>query len=173
MNALRCLRPASVRAGTVLGCACLLLHACQPTPEDGPGFAQTAPDTLAAAPAPDTQAAPEVPEGSAEVWEQARLRGIDFRAVGQEPGWLLEIDEGNQITMLADYGERNVTAPAPEPTFNDATGEKRYDIETDSLRLHVSVRNQPCTDVMSGEQFPTTVVVTLDGREYRGCGRTP
>src|SRR5688572_27332616 len=27
-------------------------------------------------------------------WREARGRGIDFRAIGQEPGWYLEIDDG-------------------------------------------------------------------------------
>ncbi|MGH7467187.1 MAG: MliC family protein [Longimicrobiales bacterium] len=107
------------------------------------------------------------------VWEHARLRGVDFRALGQEPGWLLEIDEGKQIIMIADYGERRVTTPAPSPEFNAATGKKTYRIRTEAHRLQIVLKNEPCADAMSGERYPTTVVVTLDGREYRGCGRVP
>ena len=29
-----------------------------------------------------------------EPWQEAADRGVDFRAVGQEPGWFLEIDNG-------------------------------------------------------------------------------
>jgi uncharacterized membrane protein len=28
-----------------------------------------------------------------------------------------------------------------------------------------------CADIMSGEEVSHTVTVTLDGTEYRGCGR--
>ena len=33
---------------------------------------------------------------SNDVWHAAKLRGVAFRARGQEPGWLLEIINGNQ-----------------------------------------------------------------------------
>lgn len=105
------------------------------------------------------------------VWEQARLNGVDFRAVGQEPGWLLEIEDGEQVTLLADYGEKRVVTPAPPAEVNQAGGEKNYRIQTEAHRLTIVTRNEPCADTMSGERFPTTVVVTLDGKEYRGCGR--
>ncbi len=38
------------------------------------------------------------------VWERAKLDGADFRAVGNEPGWHLEIIAGSRIVLVADYG---------------------------------------------------------------------
>jgi uncharacterized membrane protein len=121
---------------------------------------------------PDTAAALS-DTAAQDVWAQARARGIDFRALGQEPGWLLEIEDGKQITMVADYGERRVTTPAPQPELNIDAGETIYRVATDAHRLRIVLRNEPCADVMSGERYPTTVVVELDGQEYRGCGRVP
>lgn len=48
-------------------------------------------------------------------WDDARRRGVEFRAIGQEPGWMLEIDAGKSMYLLADYGEKKVTTPAPPP----------------------------------------------------------
>jgi uncharacterized membrane protein len=42
-----------------------------------------------------------------------------------------------------------------------------------SLRaeLNLILRSHGCRDSMSGEEFETTVVLLLDGRPLRGCGR--
>jgi hypothetical protein len=48
------------------------------------------------------------------VWEQAKLGGADFRAVGNEPGWHLEIREGRRILLATDYGASRVELPLPE-----------------------------------------------------------
>lgn len=103
-------------------------------------------------------------------WEEARLRGVAFRAVGQEPGWVLEID-ATQITFIGDYGERRVRMPAPAPARDPRTGSTTYQAETDGHALNVTITEAPCADSMSGESFPTTVSVTLDGTTYQGCGR--
>ena len=40
-----------------------------------------------------------VNQPAAVPWEEARLKGVDFRAVGQDSAWTLEIDEGSGITF--------------------------------------------------------------------------
>src|SRR5205823_5120859 len=35
-------------------------------------------------------------------WEEARARGIEVRAAGQESEWSLEIDEGHSIVFIGD-----------------------------------------------------------------------
>lgn len=102
-------------------------------------------------------------------WEAARARGIEYRALGQEPGWYLEIDEGVSMRLVYDYGERDATTPAPRPSRED--GATVYHAATDAHDLRVVVEERPCSDVMSGLPFPDTVTVTIDGRSYRGCGR--
>jgi len=48
----------------------------------------------------------ESPEASfGGVWQQAKLRGVSFRAIGQEPGWLLEITDSSEILLVTDYGK--------------------------------------------------------------------
>ena len=118
---------------------------------------------------PKVETHPTQFEGSSP-WDDARRRGIDFRAIGQEPGWLLEIDARKSMYLLADYGEKKVTTPAPAPT-RDSTGVTTYDATADGHRLTVVIRERACQDSMSGEEMTHEVTVTLDGKEYRGCGR--
>lgn len=104
-------------------------------------------------------------------WENARAAGIDFRAVGQEPGWLLDIYTQNRIILQYDYGERTVDFPLVPPTYPQE-GATRYEANADGHTLAVTIRRSPCQDAMSGEPYPATVEVIIDGRTLQGCGKT-
>lgn len=105
------------------------------------------------------------------VWEHAKLEGVDFRAVGNEPGWLLEIRNGLSILLVSDYGARRDRFPAPEPRVEADAARTRYETREGDHRLTVVLEGGSCRDSMSGEAFETRVTVTLDGRTLRGCGR--
>jgi uncharacterized membrane protein len=105
------------------------------------------------------------------IWQDARLRGVDFRAVGQEPGWLLEISRRDQIFLLADYGDTTVEFPYVPPAIETGEADARYALKNDSHQLLISLWHKPCRDAMSGEPYPVTVMLELDGRVLRGCGR--
>lgn len=104
-------------------------------------------------------------------WAAARIRGVDFRAIGQEPGWLLEITKRKQIKYIGNYGEDTLVTQYPKPR-TDRPQRTIYNTETGGHSLQVEITNEPCTDGMSGFGFPATVTVTLDGETYKGCGRT-
>jgi len=59
-------------------------------------------------------------------WEDARLRGVTFRAVGNEPGWNLEIEPGRRLLFVGDYGSTSVSTPVPEPVVDAASGRTTY-----------------------------------------------
>lgn len=86
-----------------------------------------------------------------------------YRAVGQEPGWVLNIANG-RIDYLGDYGETRINVPRPDPrtSFNG----HRYETQ----RLIVDVTRTSCNDAMSGHGYADTVIVIADGRTVRGCG---
>ncbi|MGB5613934.1 MAG: hypothetical protein WBM67_14900 [Sedimenticolaceae bacterium] len=90
-----------------------------------------------------------------------------LRAVGNEPGWSLEILAGTRMVLLADYGATRLELPLPEPTVDHATRRTRWD--AGEIRLEVIGR--PCRDSMSGESFETEVIVHWQGSTLRGCGR--
>ncbi len=124
-------------------------------------------------PAPATPAEPAAAanEAAATTWEDARAQGVDFRAVGQEPGWLLNIYQQERITLDWDYGQSSATFPLTEPTY-PVEGQTRYDASANGKTIAVVIRRFPCEDAMSGAPFPSTVEVTIDGRTLQGCGRS-
>ena len=101
------------------------------------------------------------------VWEHAKLNGADFRAVGNEPGWTLEIRNGSRIVLVADYGSSRVELPLPQPRVNQEAQSTRWD----AGELVLDVFGSPCRDSMSGESFESTVEVVWGKRLLRGCGR--
>jgi putative lipoprotein len=102
-------------------------------------------------------------------WEDARRRGVDFRAVGNEPGWFLEIQQGKHLLFVGDFGSRRVVTPDPGEQAQD--GARTWHAVTESADLKVEVVQETCIDNMSGEQLPDRVTVTLDATVLYGCGR--
>ncbi len=106
------------------------------------------------------------------VWEHARLNGVDFRAVGNEPGWHLEISDGEKIVFVTDYGTARYTFAAPEPELDPAARTTTYRIRDRNHILIVVIEGRPCSDTMRDEEFGAVVTVTLDARRLTGCGRS-
>ena len=77
------------------------------------------------------------------IWEHAKLNGVDFRAIGNEPGWHME-----PHSRIAIYSASN-----------------------DDSIIEVVIKGDPCRDSMSGEAFAATVSVVVDDRRYTGCGK--
>lgn len=98
----------------------------------------------------------------------ARTRGVEFRATGNGPGWLLEILP-DRMALDADYGSRRAVTPRPSPE-QDASGATVYHAVTEAHDLRVRIEPRACHGTMSGQPFTSTVTVVLDGRTYRGCG---
>ncbi|WP_176466210.1 MliC family protein [Aliifodinibius salipaludis] len=104
-------------------------------------------------------------------WAAAKLRGVDFRALGQEPGWFLELQKENQLKYVGNYGEDTLIVESPEPEADSQDKRTVYRAESAQQTLELVIEDTPCTDIMSGFDFPQTVRVTVDGETYRGCGR--
>lgn len=111
------------------------------------------------------------PAADPSPWQAAAARGVDFRAVGNEPGWFLELEDGVQIVLVTDYGRRRYEAPAPEPVVDEAARQVTFRTESRGQGMVVTLAPGPCEDTMSGEVFDTTVTVTIAGETLRGCGR--
>lgn len=117
--------------------------------------------------------APHVPIDDASitnVWHKAKLRGVAFRAIGQEPGWLLEITNDDEILLVTDYGETRTSMPYVKPIVYQ--NERRTQFVLDEYNTVVEISGVPCQDVMSGEDFDITVTIKQTDRELQGCGRT-
>jgi len=103
------------------------------------------------------------------VWHKAKLRGVAFRAIGQEPGWLLEITNGVEILIVTNYGEHRTSYPYVEPIVHQE--ERRTEYITGDDDTIVEIRGVPCRDSMSGEEFEVSVTIKQTNRELQGCGR--
>ncbi|MEJ5360181.1 MAG: YbaY family lipoprotein [Desulfobacterales bacterium] len=108
------------------------------------------------------------------VWEDARWNGVDFRAVGNEPGWHMEIREGREsatIDLVAMHGEHYYSFPNARRETGPGPGRLRYTAALGKHRLVVLLEQLECIDTMSGERFESRVEVRLDNDIFRGCGR--
>ena len=103
----------------------------------------------------------------AAIWEHAKLNGASFRAVGNEPGWVVLIYRGEAVKIVADYGETVLDLAYTEPIEDSATRTATWILEG----AQITVRGEPCADSMSDENFPVTVELVMNGRRYPGCGR--
>ena len=105
----------------------------------------------------------------ASPWTEAASRGIVYRAVGSEPGWLVEVSSSDDPPLHAvlDYGERTLDiAHATGISSTPGYGGKLADGTDVVLRT----KREPCRDGMSGEAFETSAELTVGGKAYRGCG---
>ena len=107
----------------------------------------------------------------ASIWEHAKLNGVNFRAVGNEPGWVLEVRHGDRLDLSYDYGQGQLSVPISE-THSDASARTTtYAGASDGRTMSVRLTGEGCSDTMSDETFPTRVEVEFDGRKLAGCGR--
>jgi len=101
------------------------------------------------------------------VWEKSKLDGADFRAVGNEPGWSLEIFERRRLVLVTDNGESRTELTLGEPSADPQARTTRWEARD----LILEVIGRPCRDSMSGEELESEVRLTWQGRSLRGCGR--
>lgn len=93
-----------------------------------------------------------------------------LRAIGHEPGWRLDLEDG-RLRLLAEFGERRAEAAAPAPT--PVAGGWHYAARTATGALAVTVTAQVCHDIATGMPHPLTVAVVDEGRRLDGCGGEP
>ena len=101
-------------------------------------------------------------------FELARDR--DFRGIGQEPGWQIELRKGSEMRFTYDYGKGTAVTPAPRLQVSPKTGTQTFHAKTGANDLRLEIVPVHCEDAMSEKSFSTTVTVTLNGRAFRGCG---
>ncbi len=106
------------------------------------------------------------------IWEHAKLTGVDFRALGNEPSWVLEIIQGETIIFAHFYDKIDkYQFSRPEPEVDSAKQQTTYNAENAEHTLKITIIGKACQDTMSGESFASTVSVELDGILFSGCGR--
>lgn len=109
------------------------------------------------------------PTDQVSPWNEAAARGVRFRAVGQEPGWILEVggDDWPTLSAQLDYGERSIEVEHAEPR---ADGDGFKGTATDGTAVLLEIERETCIDPMSGEPFQASAWLRVGKQSYEGCG---
>ncbi|HLT43833.1 MAG TPA: MliC family protein [Luteimonas sp.] len=102
-------------------------------------------------------------------WDEARQRGVEFRGLGTEPFWSLEVHGGPEprIELNLDMGERRLLVPQPEAL---ADGEGYAGQADDGSPVTLRIAREECSDGMSDQVFPAAIELSVGDQDYRGCG---
>lgn len=131
----------------------MALVACTPAPAPGAAV----PEGTAGAPGP-------IREPTAA--EKHAASTLVFRATGNEPGWLAEVDAaGAGMRVEVDYGQTRYEVAAPSEGADGWAGKS-----ADGIPVKLSVQRVPCQDGMSGQQFEAKAMLTVGTRQLHGCG---
>ena len=93
-------------------------------------------------------------------------------ARGNEPGWRVEIGPADAVRVVYGYGTARADFPSLPPT-RLPNGDTVHEGASGRHAVRITLRQAPCTDDMSGESYPVTVLLRFDGEERRGCGGPP
>lgn len=105
-----------------------------------------------------------------------RTQGIDFYAVGQEPGWALYMDTAYNYSFKS-YDGVEIGSPPVSGTTSPDGKTTSYHASVEMGELYITITREACMDTMSGEKFPCKVLVRIkrgvdnDFKTYDGCGR--
>ena len=111
---------------------------------------------------------PATPSGPAKpAAVEPRQAAAAYTCLGNEPFWSVNIKGSDIIFRTPDEGP--VTYPYQAPQQRGK--QKVFSSKAGNSSITVTIREEPCTDTMSGEAFPYTVEVSRDGKIYHGCGK--
>ena len=101
-------------------------------------------------------------------WDEAKGRGVGFRAVGNEPGWMVEVDTGEAPALRAtlDSGAREIAVARAQSQAAGFAG-----TTNDGVAVELQIRRETCSDTMSGQEFPASAQLKVGEQTYAGCGR--
>ena len=108
-------------------------------------------------------------DGIAATFERAKLSGVAFRAIGNEPGWILEVTSDREVLFLTNLGQDKTHFEVTEK-FSDYSSTE-YEMHSNHNVLHVRIENRRCQDTMVERTYESTVYINFDGVNMIGCGK--
>ena len=94
---------------------------------------------------------------------------VELVARGSAPAWSLTVS-GERIVLDAPNGGGEMVFPYQAPTMDGSR--LAYATSgggTPAHRMVLRVSSKPCTDPATGERFPHTAYLRLDGVGFQGC----
>ncbi|HEY7885154.1 MAG TPA: META domain-containing protein [Cellvibrionaceae bacterium] len=96
---------------------------------------------------------------------------VPFSARGQEPGWILEVNE-SQLNLRYQYNEKQFQAPAPKvERVNNGYRYRAQNLKGQKLQLLIT--QGICIDTMSDMHYPYAAQLQIDGQTLNGCAGDP
>lgn len=102
-------------------------------------------------------------------WEDARRRMIDFRAVGVNPEWQLELRLGGHALFTAEDVKQRLLFE--DVVSSDAAGVTHYRAQSTTAVLQVESKPGPCLLLGASRNLPARVRVFLGPLVFDGCGQ--
>jgi putative lipoprotein len=100
--------------------------------------------------------------------EDARARGVVYRALGNEPGWVLEVGPASRMSWTTNWGQDRFDFEQAQVT-TAPDGAILYTAQQGDVSIRASIKAERCVD--DGEvEFDHVVTVESGGRTLRGCG---
>lgn len=103
---------------------------------------------------------------------------IGFRASGNEPFWLLEIDfNGKMRLKTMNEPGQDLVVPVSQPIKPQDTDAVNYKGTAENGELSVTIFREKCIDSMSGKSFPYKVQISAlragsdEPTTFEGCGQ--
>ncbi|NHK26530.1 hypothetical protein FF098_001255 [Parvularcula flava] len=93
---------------------------------------------------------------------------VDFTAIGQEPGWILELTAGQDVTIEWQYATKSATFPFEQT--DDMEGPLDLSMQSGSDTLELTVIREDCMDPMNGSEYAYSVTAVINSERLRGCG---
>ena len=106
-----------------------------------------------------------------ESLQQKQLNSVDFFARGNVPSsWTLEMDFGNLIRFKSLDGT-DVNSTAVQPVEIPDKKATIYTSKATNGNIVILVYEEACTDAISGEKYNKKVEITVNNKNYKGCGQ--
>jgi len=93
---------------------------------------------------------------------------VDFTAIGQEPGWLLELTAGQDVSIEWQYATKSATFPFQRT--DNMEGPLDLSLQSGSDTLELTVVREDCMDPMNGSEYVYSVTAVINGETLNGCG---
>jgi membrane-bound inhibitor of C-type lysozyme len=106
----------------------------------------------------------------AALWEAAKLGGADFRGFGDDPNWVLEIREREQLKLTVGQAAL-VEAIAIDIANKQESLETVFQASTDEGDLTVTLSGKICLVGSDTTRYATTVLIDYMDKRYSGCGK--
>ena len=100
--------------------------------------------------------------------EDARARGVVYRALGNEPGWVLEVGPAGRLSWTTNFGQDRFDFDQAE-VATGPDGATVYTARQGDVSIRASIKAGRCVD--DGDvEFDHVVTVESGGQTLRGCG---